>query len=342
MRPEISIIVPVYNVEAFLKECIESIINQTFRNLELILINDGSSDNSGEICDRYAQTDKRIKVIHKKNSGPSSTRNLGIKVAKGNYVGFVDSDDTIELNMYENMYKMAAKTKSEIVACGYVELNEFNGKSNKYSTPFKEKVLIEGQDIKETLERFLSKNKILGYPSLCNKLYNKKFLLENKLIINENIRIAEDLCFNISAYSRAKRVCCINEAYYRYRRINSESIMNNKDGSFYLHLEARRQLLNTLKLNNISRQVYLICEKYENCKTIAEYLNKIRQVFVENKKISRKTYKEIYKLLHEADFLNALPYFNCNHLVIKAKAIVVLIIGLLFVEGLIPFKRNIY
>lgn len=333
MSPEISIIVPVYNVEAFLKECIESIINQTFKNFELILINDGSSDNSGGICDRYAQTDNRIKVIHKTNSGPSSTRNLGIKVSKGKYVAFVDSDDTVEPNMYENMYKIAVKTMSEIVACGYVEINEFNGQSSKYTTPFKEKRLIEDNEIKKSLETLLTKNQILGYPSLCNKLYNKEFLLENKLIINENIRIAEDLCFNISAYSRAKRVCCINEAYYRYRRINNESIMNNKDGAFYLRLKARKQLLKTLK-QNISHQVYLNCEKYENCKTIAEYLIKMKQVFLDNDKLSRETYKEIYKLSHETDFLDALPYFNCNHLVIKAKTIVVLIIGLLYVEGL--------
>ena len=99
MKPEISIIVPIYNVEKYLPRCIESILAQTFTNFELILVNDGSEDDSGEVCDRYAKEDKRIKVIHKKNGGVSSARNAGLKNSIGNYIGFVDPDDYIKKDM---------------------------------------------------------------------------------------------------------------------------------------------------------------------------------------------------------------------------------------------------
>ena len=103
---KISVIVPVYNVEKFIKRCLDSIINQTMRDLEIILVNDGSTDNSGKICDEYAQLDNRITVIHKENGGLSSARNTGLDVATGEWIAFVDSDDYIEKNMYEVLYEV--------------------------------------------------------------------------------------------------------------------------------------------------------------------------------------------------------------------------------------------
>ena len=101
----ISVIVPVYNVEKYLPQCLNSIINQTYENLEIIFINDGSTDNSGNICDEYAKRNSRIKAIHKENGGASSARNIGLDICKGDNIGFVDSDDWIELDMYESLYK---------------------------------------------------------------------------------------------------------------------------------------------------------------------------------------------------------------------------------------------
>lgn len=104
MKPEISIIVPIYNVEKYLPKCIESILSQTFTNFELILVNDGSKDRSGIICDEYASKDNRIKVIHKENGGVSSARNSGVDLASGKYIGFVDPDDYIKKDMYERLH----------------------------------------------------------------------------------------------------------------------------------------------------------------------------------------------------------------------------------------------
>lgn len=118
IKPLISIIVPVYNVEEFLEKCIDSILNQTFKNFELILINDGSTDNSGNICEKYSKKDDRIIVIHKKNGGVSSARNVGLDLAQGEYIGFVDSDDFIEEDMYELLYTLITETKKDIANVG--------------------------------------------------------------------------------------------------------------------------------------------------------------------------------------------------------------------------------
>ena len=110
----ISIIVPIYNVEKYLKKCIDSIINQTYKNLEIILVDDGSPDNCGKICDEYAKKDNRIKVIHKENGGVSSARNVGVENATGEYIGFVDSDDYIEKDMYEVLINNLKKENADI------------------------------------------------------------------------------------------------------------------------------------------------------------------------------------------------------------------------------------
>ena len=123
----LSIIIPVYNVAAWLPETIESVLAQTFRDLELILINDGSTDGSGEICDRYAQWDSRVRVIHQKNAGVSAARNTGVAAAKGEYIGFVDSDDIIERDMYAVMMGLAEKHDADVVQCLHDRASSLNG-----------------------------------------------------------------------------------------------------------------------------------------------------------------------------------------------------------------------
>ena len=127
----ISVIIPVYKVEKYLDRCLESIVNQTYKNLEIILIDDGSPDNCPAICDEYAQKDSRIKVIHKANGGVSSARNKGIDVATGDYIGFVDSDDWIEPDMYETLIKNAEQYNSDISRCSYVISESMSGQTSK-------------------------------------------------------------------------------------------------------------------------------------------------------------------------------------------------------------------
>src|SRR5690554_2285343 len=135
----ISIIVPVYNVEQYIEKCMVSILSQTYRNIEIILIDDGSTDNSGNLCDTYSAIDPRVKVIHKKNGGISSARNSGLEVAMGEYIGFVDPDDWIETNMYESMYSNIKRNNSEICICNYII--DGSDYSRKTELPFNLNVL---------------------------------------------------------------------------------------------------------------------------------------------------------------------------------------------------------
>lgn len=162
----ISIIVPVYNVEAYIHQCIKSIIEQSYKNLEIILVDDGSKDKSGKICDDYARKDKRIKVIHKKNGGLSDSRNAGITVATGKYIAFVDSDDWIEKNMYEKMYNECEKFGADICICGFFReykdktISECNFGERVYDTESALEELIKGRVIKDHVQNILNDKKI--------------------------------------------------------------------------------------------------------------------------------------------------------------------------------------
>lgn len=164
-RPEISVIVPVYNAERYLPDCLDSILNQTFKGLEMILVNDGSTDFSGSICDEYAQKDKRIKVIHKKNGGTTTARKEGIKAVTGRYTGWVDADDHIAPDMYSLLYKLAEKHQADIVECQYIWI-----KGNQKVRSGKEEPLVFGDGEFMMKQFFSSKMK----SSFCTKLYRSE------------------------------------------------------------------------------------------------------------------------------------------------------------------------
>ncbi|MGJ0706244.1 glycosyltransferase family 2 protein, partial [Enterococcus avium] len=162
---EISIIVPVYDVEKYLKKCVDSILNQTFKDFELILVDDGSPDNSGAICDQYAEKDSRVRVIHKENGGLSDARNAGIEVARGKYLGFVDSDDFVNEDMYKQLYTSIIENNADLSICGIFDLYE--GK-----TPIKktEKKLLLNRN--EAMIMIFHGNEISVHA--YNKLYKKE------------------------------------------------------------------------------------------------------------------------------------------------------------------------
>jgi glycosyltransferase involved in cell wall biosynthesis len=197
MNPEISIIVPVYKVENYIEKCIESVLAQTFTNFELILVNDGSPDNCGNICDEYARLDKRIKVIHKENGGLSSARNAGLSKAKGKYIAFVDSDDFIHQSMYEILHGYGTKYASDIVICDYLDVYEGEiYDTEEYNPNFNE----ENYTNIEALYQLYSK-KGVQFVIACNKLYKRDLFndLEYKEgVIHEDEFMAHRILFNSS------------------------------------------------------------------------------------------------------------------------------------------------
>ena len=190
MSIELSIIVPVYNASEYLHKCIESIKKKTFDSLEIILINDGSTDNSGEICEKYCDSDKRISVYHIKNSGPGAARNFGIKKAKGRYVGFVDSDDYIHQDMYRRLLEPVDLNKEsiQVIMCNYKYLNMRDNSSFLVKHPVKHNIILKKEDIRKNVITKFSENENYGFYSLCNKIYLREWLLQN----NNNITHLRD------------------------------------------------------------------------------------------------------------------------------------------------------
>lgn len=255
---KISIIVPVYNVEEYLSNCIYSILNQTFKNFELILVNDGSTDNSLDICKHYKNIDDRICIIDKKNGGLSSARNAGLDIAKGDYIGFVDSDDYIHPQMYETLYKATIKNNAEISLCDFKRVftsNEdfifYNECSDKYMT-------IEHLSNIESLHRMNQDNGVV-FVIACNKLYKKE--LFNNLRYKEGI-IHEDEYMVHKVLYAAKKINYIHEKLYFYMQRDG-SIMNNRTDinriDYWFALSDRIRLFNKIGLKRLQ---YRYEEKY--------------------------------------------------------------------------------
>ena len=211
----ISVIVAIYNVEDYLEKCINSIINQTYKNLEILLINDGSTDKSGEICNRFAKLDARIKVFHQPNSGIASVRKAGIKYASGDYIGFVDGDDWIYPDMYELLYKNITATKSDISVCGMVIGKGFSGCNEDERRFFEDefRILTGSSKLYEVIENTNN--------SYCNKLF--KPILLKKLNIPEG-KIYEDAFSMYLLFDKAEKVVFTqNKGYYYTYRSSSIS-----------------------------------------------------------------------------------------------------------------------
>lgn len=213
-NPTISIIVPVYNVEKYLDRCIQSILNQTFKDFELILVDDGSTDNSGFICEKYKEMDNRIVVIHKENGGLSSARNTGLDIAIGKYIGFVDSDDYINENMYEILYNEAIKNNSDVVVSDFEKVCE-----NKEHINYKlDKYEIENYNNIEALNQlFESKNVI--FIVAWNKLYKRQIF--NNLRYEEGKIYEDEFIIHKILYESKITTFIDLKLYYYVQRENS-------------------------------------------------------------------------------------------------------------------------
>lgn len=218
MENLISIIVPVYNVELYLDKCMESIVNQTYKNLEIILIDDGSTDDSGKKCDEWARKDNRIKVIHKENGGVSSARNVGLEMAKGEYIGFVDSDDFIDENMYEMMHREIKKDEIDLVICGAKQIT-FNEKVELVKT---EEYSYQVINQLEMFQKFYPL-----YGTVWNCLFIKNKL--NDIKFNTKMYTAEDLNFVCHYILRCEGsgIVVKRDLYYYVRRETSTTKANN-------------------------------------------------------------------------------------------------------------------
>ena len=214
----ISVIVPVYNVEAFLEPCVRSIIGQTYRRLEIILVDDGSPDNCPQLCEQWAQKDERIRVLHKENGGLSDARNAGLKAATGEFVLFVDSDDWIAPEMAEKMLDAMVEYKADMVLCQYTEVFP-NGKMlRKYDG--KRAVRVYGRQ--EMFKLLLEDLEVTNH--VWRRLYKRKLLPENLFPVGKNF---EDMYVMAELTEKCETFVSLNDVYYYYRA-NPDGIMKTK------------------------------------------------------------------------------------------------------------------
>lgn len=218
MKPEISIIVPVYNVEKYLTRCVESLKNQTIQNLEIILIDDGSTDESGKICDELKKEDQRIKVMHKQNEGQGIARNFGIEIAEGEYVAFVDSDDYIEEETYQYMLNQMKACKADLACFGYTHDNSEG--SSIYQSKIKDRVFLDDEVKKEFVLHFFGDNPVeddMRGVSACMSVYSMELIKEHKIRFpSERKVLSEDTLFNLEFCRFAETVVSCSRIFYHY------------------------------------------------------------------------------------------------------------------------------
>ena len=245
MNPVISIIIPVYNVEKWLNKCIDSILSQSYENFEVILVNDGSTDKSGDICDKYSKGDNRIKVFHNKNKGLSYSRNFGVKNSNGKYVMFVDSDDFIsDINIIDKFINILEKDKSDFIYTSYCRFNDENEEEITEILPIDiNNNHIKGKSGIEILSMLIEKNNYhhAAYLKICNR----KFLIENNLLFKEGI-YHEDAEWSPKLFYYAKRISIYNEPYYMRRMRENSIITTTNEVSIRKKINDRLNIANDL------------------------------------------------------------------------------------------------
>lgn len=221
MKPKVSVIVPIYNVESYLDRCIQSLLNQTLKEIEIILVDDGSPDNCPAMCDEYTKQDNRIKVIHKKNAGLGYARNSGLEIATGEYVAFVDSDDFVDINMYESLYSKAKSNHYDTVLCNcYFYRNEKS--MQKREDINQETIFIGRKEVDDFLLDIIGplpeyKHDVKYMMSVWHGIYSMDLIKkENLRFVSERDFISEDIIWDIDYLHKAQRVCYVPNCLYYY------------------------------------------------------------------------------------------------------------------------------
>lgn len=290
VNDKVSIIVPIYNAEKYLEKCLESILKQTYINIELILINDGSTDNSDKICERYRKIDNRIKYFEQNNQGVSSARNKGMKESTGDFLIFVDADDYIEPNMIELLYTNAKENRCEIVICNYNIVN-----ANKI---IQKEYLINSSIItsEEFIKYMLSEEYYQGY--LWNKLIDKRIISNYRF--DKDISIMEDLLFLLELSPKINKVYILKDEYlYYYVQHNSSALHKKNIQKITNSLMAYEKILDYINQNNLilldDNYYYYVWNYVYSFIDIYAYLKMNKRLSEEHKKKRKKCIKKMLK-----------------------------------------------
>lgn len=269
--PTFSIIIPVYNNECFLCECVDSVLAQTYNDFELILVDDGSTDRSGEICDEYAEKDLRIKVFHTRNQGVSMARNLGLSVAQGKYINFVDSDDWVTPNCLEKYVEARIAYDYDLV---YVEMVRISEDGNSSIMPL---TACSAESHKDLAGVFVSLLKCSVFGYACNKSFKRDIIVSNAVSFNKEFRLYEDAVFTAIYCLYVHSVCLISSPIYFYR-MRDRLLRTELDYVVYHSAThagclALDKLANRLQSDSLSKAVGTFCQQWERQAVLYMYLH---------------------------------------------------------------------
>ncbi len=255
---KISIIIPVYNVYDYLDRCMETIINQTYKNIEIILINDGSTDNSLELCNKYKKLDKRVVVLDKCNGGVSSARNSGLDIATGDYIGFIDPDDWIELDMYESMYNEIINNECDVVMCSYIR--EYKHNSTNIDLKLDEGIYTRDKIVDYIIANMISSSSINGLSteimgSVWKLLIKRELIDKGNILFDESIHLAEDLIFSINLFLNANKVYIQKKYSYHYFDRDGSAVNKHRENLLEENRLLNDEILKILKKSNLDKKL---------------------------------------------------------------------------------------
>lgn len=331
---EVSVVVPIYNAGKKLEKCIKSILNQTFTNFELILVNDGSTDNSINICKKYELKDNRVRVIDKKNEGSIATRNRGVMEASGDYIMFVDADDYIATTAIEKLYIDAKDKNLDIIVCNTYKVLGDRAiiKQINNSHYFKNDKIYEGNDIKDKLaEAYLH-----GHPfpaSIHSKLYKRELLLSSGKYLDRIKFLGDDMYYNLEMFLKAKKVKVIREPLYYYRTggftsrymphhfydiVNGYEIQKEVIEEYYIDTKVERYKgISIMLLNSLRTSLYNVINSNLKEKEIKELI----QEYVDNSSIIEASKDEGSVEYFDKEYLDAILNKNIDYLYELGKAV---------------------
>ena len=295
MKDLVSVVVPVYKVEKYLTECVESIVGQTYKNLEIILVDDGSPDNCPKMCDDWAKQDKRIKVIHKPNGGLMAAWVDGVKICNGKYVCFVDSDDYVKKDFVEKLYEGLINNSADVCACNYLEVSETDVNYRKFVN--KNCVVQVSDNVDNLVLTFNEKLEVSTPHCRWNKIYKKDVILDSFKYLDTRVTMGEDLNLTFYVLGVSKKCAFIEDFLYCYRIINNSMSHKPKD-NWFSYEKLLWKLLEINEKENMEMDRF-ICSMYYmpfTFTSVKYYLdnNKKQELdYILNCDITKKVLKEI-------------------------------------------------
>jgi glycosyltransferase EpsJ len=305
----VSVIVPAYNCEQYLRQCIDSIIEQSYKNIEIILVDDGSTDNTGEICDAYAVRDKRIRVIHTKNNGPAAARNIAIRESEGSLIFFLDADDFVERNAVNVLIEEYRRTKADIVA-GDFRIRNHKGDSTDTMFLCPSNRQFAKQDIIDYVRSYLKKP--TGYSLLVyvwGKLFRSSIIKDNNIYFDTDLRVFEDISFNFEYLKFARSACYVKNHIYTYcvhdNYASAGAMIYDNPVGYKESLKSIGEFLksNGVDINIIKREIGHACISF-TIRTMVRF-------FAINGNVSlKRIYKLIFNMVNDSDVRQSLQFYS--------------------------------